>query len=260
MSIRVAGVALDIDDTRILSDVSLSVESGTVHGIIGPNGSGKSTLLRCIYRALRPAAGTVHFDDDDLWADLSSKAAARRRAVVAQDNSVDLEFSVRELALMGRTPHQGVFDRDTARDHRIVDEALEQVQMGWAAGRLVGTLSGGERQRVFLARALCQQTPILVLDEPTNHLDVRAQVELLRLVRSLGLTTLCALHDLDQAAGFCDRITVMHHGRAVASGPPDEILTVELIREVFGVAAHLGPHPITGRLHIAVAPIDHPVT
>jgi len=127
--------------------------------------------------------------------------------------------------------------------------------MGWAARRLVGTLSGGERQRVFLARAIAQDAPILVLDEPTNHLDVRAQLELLELVRSLQLTTLTALHDLDHAASVCDSITVLHRGSVVATGTPTEVLTPALIREVFGVDAHIGTHPLTGRMHIAVAPL-----
>ena len=122
----------------------------------------------------------------------------------------------------------------------------------WAAHRTITTLSGGERQRVLLARALAQQAPLIILDEPTNHLDIGAQLELLTLVRTLGVTVLAALHDLDQAAAFADRIAVLDHGRVAAVGPPAEVLTPELIAEVFRVRAHVGPHPLTGRPHVAV--------
>ena len=256
MKVTVAGVHVVIDDHRIVSDVSVEVQSGHLHGVVGPNGSGKSTILRCIYRSLRPTEGAVRLDGDDLWRDLSARAAARRRAVVAQDTNLDLDFSVRDVVAMGRAPHKRLFERDNQRDAVLIDKALADVGMAWAGERLVATLSGGERQRVFLARALVQQAPILVLDEPTNHLDVRAQVELLELVRSLGLTTITALHDLDHAASICDAITVVHHGRVVVTGPPIEVLTPQLIGDVFGVRAHVGSHPITGRMHIAVAPLD----
>jgi iron complex transport system ATP-binding protein len=140
----------------------------------------------------------------------------------------------------------------------IVEQALVTVGMEWAANRIVTTLSGGERQRVMLARALAQQAPVLVLDEPTNHLDIRAQLELLEMVHSLGLTTIAALHDLDQAASLCDQITVLDAGRVVATGTPGEVLTVDLLRPTFGVRAHIGTHPLTGRTHIAVATLDPP--
>lgn len=253
MKVEVDGVGVVIDDQPILDGVSLAVGPGEFHGLIGPNGSGKSTLLRCLYRALRPVTGVVKLGDDDLWADLSARSAARRRAIVAQEHVIDLAFTVRELVLLGRAPHKGMFERDGAQDLAVVDEALEQVGMAWAADRVVTTLSGGERQRALLARALTQQAPILLLDEPTNHLDVRAQLELLELARSLTLTTLAALHDLDQAASICDGITVLSAGRVVASGHPDEVLTAELIEAVFGVRAVLGIHPLTGRRHVMTA-------
>ena len=253
MNVTIAGVDVVIETHQILGDVSIDIATGHFHGIVGPNGSGKSTLLRCIYRALEPTHGLVLLDGDDLWRTLSARHAARRRAIVAQDSAIDLDFSVRDVVAMGRAPHKGLFDRDDQNDRRIIDDALTSVGMAWAVDRLVATLSGGERQRVLLARALAQQAPILVLDEPTNHLDVRAQLELLDLVHSLGHTTIAALHDLDHAASLCHTISVLHLGRLVVTGPPHEVLTPELIGDVFGVRAHIGTHPITGRLHIAVA-------
>ncbi|MEZ5406926.1 MAG: ABC transporter ATP-binding protein [Acidimicrobiales bacterium] len=253
MKVEVDGVRVVIDHQPILDGVSLAVGPGEFHALIGPNGSGKSTLLRCLYRALRPATGVVKLGGDDVWADLSARSAARRRAIVAQEHVIDLAFTVRELVLLGRAPHKGMFERDGNQDLAVADDALEQVGMAWAADRVVTTLSGGERQRALLARALTQQAPILLLDEPTNHLDVRAQLELLELARSLKLTTLAALHDLDQAAAVCDGITVLSAGRVVASGHPDEVLTAELIEAVFGVRAVLGIHPLTGRRHVMTA-------
>ncbi|MEQ1701015.1 MAG: ABC transporter ATP-binding protein [Ilumatobacteraceae bacterium] len=255
MKVSISGLRVEIDAHTIVHHADLEVAPGTIHGLIGPNGSGKSTLLRCVYRALRPAAGVVHLGDDDLWRDLSAKESARRRAVVSQDSALDFDYTVRDVVAMGRMPHSSLFGRAEARDAEIIEHALDAVSMGWAARRLVGTLSGGERQRVFLARAIAQDAPVLLLDEPTNHLDVRAQLELLELVRSLGLTTLTALHDLDHAASVCDALTVLEGGSVVATGTPTDVLTPALIREVFGVDAHIGTHPLTGRMHIAVAPL-----
>jgi iron complex transport system ATP-binding protein len=256
VNVTIAGLDVVIDDQPILAGVSIEVRSGHVHGIIGPNGSGKSTLLRAIYRSLRPSAGAVLIDGADLWRQLSARASARKRAVVTQDSAIDFDFSVRDVVAMGRAPHKGIFDRDDRNDAAIIDGALASVGMTWADTRLVATLSGGERQRVLLARALAQQAPILVLDEPTNHLDVRAQLELLDLVRSLGLTTIAALHDLDHAASVCDTVSVLRSGSVVASGAPLDVLTPAMILDVFGVRAHIGTHPLTGKLHIAVAAVN----
>ena len=156
---------------------------------------------------------------------------------------------------MGRTPHKSLLDRDGHEDRSIVQEALERVGMDWAAGRLFSTLSGGERQRALVARALAQQAPLLVLDEPTNHLDVRAQLDLLELLRELRLTTLAALHDLDQAASYCDRLAVLSQGSLVAAGAPLDVLTPAFLADVFGVSAHIGDHPLTGRPHVSIAPL-----
>ncbi|MET7320239.1 ABC transporter ATP-binding protein [Streptomyces sp. NPDC005549] len=251
------GVGIDIAATRIVSDVSLRIAPGEMVGLVGPNGSGKSTLLRSAYRVLRPAAGAVLIDAESVW-DLSAREAARRRAIVTQHTVLGAEFSVEEVVAMGRTAHKGVLDRDGAQDRRTVEQALEDVHMGWAARRSFATLSGGEQQRVLVARALAQEAGLLILDEPTNHLDVRAQFEVLDLLRQLGLTTLTALHDLDHAVSYCDRVAVMAEGRLVAVGIPEDVLTPALVHRVFGVRAILDTHPITGRPRIAVASAGQP--
>ena len=252
MKLELQGVSAVIDTRLIVSDVTLTVEPGEFLALIGPNGSGKSTLLRTIYRALRPADGVVLLDDADVWK-LPARTAARRRAVVTQHQSLSVDFTVREVVTMGRAPHKSLLDRDGSADRELVTDALERVSLSGAGERLFSTLSGGERQRALVARALAQQAPLIVLDEPTNHLDVRAQLDLLSLVRELGVTTLAALHDLDHAAGYADRVAVLEQGRLVAHGAPLDVITESLLRKVFGVRAHIGPHPIHGRPHVAVA-------
>ncbi len=252
MKVVVDGVRVRIDDSVIIDGADLVAEAGHVTGIIGPNGSGKSTLLRCLYRALRPAAGTVHIGQDDVWRS-GARQAGLRTAVVAQDHDLDNDYSVTEVVAMGRIPHKRLLDRDSAADHRIAADALERVRMGWAGERVFATLSGGERQRVLVARALTQQTPVLLLDEPTNHLDIGAQLELLDLVRELDLTTVAALHDLDHATTYCDRLVLVHDGRVVVSGTPADVLVPERVAEVFGVDSAVVPHPLTGKPHFVSA-------
>jgi iron complex transport system ATP-binding protein len=245
-------ISVSLASARIVSGVSLRVEPGELVGLVGPNGSGKSTLLRSAYRVLRPTGGAALIGGESVW-NMSAREAARRRAIVTQHTVLDAEFSVDEVVAMGRTPRKGMLDRDTGRDRQIVAQALGDVRMQWAAHRSFSSLSGGEQQRVLLARALAQEAGLLILDEPTNHLDIRAQLEVLDLVRRLGLTTLTALHDLDHAVSYCDRVAVLAKGRLVAVGPPADILTPGLVHDVFGVRAVLDTHPLTGRPRIAVA-------
>ncbi len=254
MRLTLRHVDITIDTSEIISGVSLTVDSGEFVALVGPNGSGKSTLLRSVYRALRPTTGVVLLNDEDVWR-MPARQAAQRRAVVTQHQSASADFTVQEIVAMGRGPHKRLLDREGSADRRIIADALDRVGMTNSAGRLFSTLSGGERQRVLVARALAQEAPLVVLDEPTNHLDVRAQLELLGLVRELGVTTLAALHDLDHAASYADRVAVLDGGNLIAHGLPLDVLTESLIAKVFGVQAHIGPHPIHGRPHIAVAPL-----
>jgi iron complex transport system ATP-binding protein len=253
MRVKVSGLSVTIDDNDILGDADLSVEPGTVTGLIGPNGSGKSTLLRCVYRALKPVAGTVHIGADDVWR-TNARQAGKRTAVVTQDHDLDNDFSVLETVTMGRLPHKGILERDTQADHDIVHNALSRVGMDWATNRVFARLSGGERQRVLVARALAQQAPVLLLDEPTNHLDVGSQLDLLDLVRELGLTTIAALHDLDHATAYCDQLVLLHAGRVVTTGTPEDVLSPGRVAEVFGVRSTIVAHPLTGRPHFVTAP------
>ncbi|WP_439863342.1 ABC transporter ATP-binding protein [Pseudomonas antarctica] len=228
-----------------LCDASLQVGAGEFVGLIGPNGSGKTSLLRCAYRFTKPDQGDVSLAHQNVWKQ-SSKWCAQRIAVVLQEFPDAFGLRVDEVVAMGRTPHKGLFDSDTPHDRQLIRQALQSVGMQVFEDHAFATLSGGEKQRVILARALAQQPELLVLDEPTNHLDPRYQLELLRLVKRLNIGTLASIHDLNLAAAFCDRLYVIDHGRIIASGTPHEVLTVELLRDVFGVEALIDTHPLSG--------------
>ena len=261
---RARGVRLDIEGVSValgghpvLDGVTVRVPPGSVTGLVGPNGSGKSTLLRTCYRALAPAAGAVLLDGRDVRR-LSAREAAREAAVVLQEHPGDFAFTATEVVMMGRIPHKRPLDPDTPADRRIAAGALARVGAAHLAGRAFSTLSGGEKQRVLIARALAQQARVLLLDEPTNHLDVRAQLEIMQLVRGLGLTVLAAIHDLNLAAGFCDQLCLLAGGRVRAAGPPAEVLRPELIAEVLGVGAVLREHPVSGRPELSFYPLPAP--
>lgn len=255
MKLDIAGVSVDIDKAPIVADANLFAHPGEVVALVGPNGCGKSTLLRTVYRALRARTGSVLIGGDDV-ARLTARQSARRTAVVAQEAASDFEFTAYEVVAMGRTPHHRALERDGATDRAVCMHALEHVGMRPLARRLFSTLSGGEKQCVLVARAIAQQTQLLILDEPTNHLDINYQHEILSLVRSLGLTTVAALHDLSLAATYCDRIYVMQEGRIVAAGPPHNVLTAEIVRTVFAVQLRRLRDPDTGRLHLAFERLD----
>ena len=228
-----------------LRNASLQVGAGEFVGLIGPNGSGKTSLLRCAYRFSKPAQGEVLLAHQNVWKQ-TAKWCAQRIAVVLQEFPDAFGLRVDEVVAMGRTPHKGLFDGDTLYDQQRVQTVLESVGMQGFEDHAFATLSGGEKQRVILARALAQQPQLLILDEPTNHLDPRYQLELLRLVKRLKIGTLASIHDLNLAAAFCDRLYVINHGRIVASGTPQDVLTTELLRNVFDVEALIDEHPLHG--------------
>ncbi|GII95958.1 ABC transporter ATP-binding protein [Sinosporangium siamense] len=242
----VDGVSLSAGTFRIVRDLSLTAAPGEVVGLVGPNGSGKSTLLRSVYRVVRPAAGRVSVDGQDAWS-IGSRSYARMVAAVVQEAaSVEGDLTVREVVAMGRTPYKRLLDGETPDDRRAMTTALDGVGAAHLTHRTFTHLSGGEKQRVLIARALAQRPALLVLDEPTNHLDIRHQLDVLALLRRLPATVLLALHDLNLAAAFCDRMYVLKAGQVAASGPPAEVLTPALISEVYGVASEVAVHPRTG--------------
>src|SRR6202034_3264695 len=194
----------------------------------GPNVCFKYTILKALYRVHRPVSGQVLLDGTDLLS-MPQKDAARRIAVVAQESTVEFDFTVLEMVMIGRTPHKKAFDRDDKTDQAVVDQAIEQAGCADLAHRGFNTLSGGEKQRVLIAQAIAQGADHLILDEPTNHLDIRYQIEILELVSTLGVTVLAAIHDLSLAALFCDTVHLLGGGRVVAGGPPGTVITSGLV-------------------------------
>ena len=234
MNICATDIKMEIGNNEILKGVSIDSKNREFIGIIGPNGSGKSTLLKCIYRILKPNNGCIMLGEEDI-SKMSVKESAKKLAVVAQHNYYNFDFSVGEVVLMGRSPHKKSLEPDNSEDYDIVNESLEKVGMLGFKNRSFSTLSGGEQQRVILARALAQQTPCLILDEPTNHLDIKYQLSLLNIVKSLNLTIISAIHDLNIASMYCDRLFVMKNGRIVGMGTPQEVLTKEFIKEIYDI-------------------------
>ena len=221
----------------LLHPTSFALDAGRVLGIVGPNGAGKTTLLRLLYRFHRPVTGAVCIDGQDIWA-LSARSAAQRVAAVLQEQPSDFALTVGEIVALGRTPHRRGFAGSVgARDKEIIDRALDQLDLHGLSDRHLGTLSGGERQRVMVARALAQEPGLLILDEPTNHLDIRHQLEVLALIRSLPLTIVTSLHDLNLAAGVCDDVLLLQSGRTMGFGPPTEVLSEAAVGQAFQVQA-----------------------
>ena len=234
MNITAENIKMKIGDNEILKGVSIDSKNREFVGIIGPNGSGKSTLLKSIYRILKPNDGCIKLGDMDI-SKMSIKESAKKMAVVSQHNYYNFDFTVKEVVSMGRSPHKKNLERDNIEDFEIVKESLQKVGMSEFSNRSFSTLSGGEQQRVILARALAQQTPCLILDEPTNHLDIKYQLSLLNIVKDLDLTIVAAIHDLNIAAMYCDRLFVMKNGKIVGSGTPQEVLTKEFIKEIYDI-------------------------
>lgn len=258
MRIQLTDISIKLGQTPIVHDVDLDVPARAFLAIVGPNGSGKTTLLRAIYQAVRPTSGAIHIDGRDLLR-MPTRDAARLRAVVPQFQDGEVGLSALEVVSTGRHAHSPWWAIQRSDDQDAALQALQRTGASALADRAFGTLSGGERQRVLLARALAQQASTLLLDEPTNHLDARAQLDLLALLSALELTRVAVLHDLDHALAYADRIAVMHDGRLIATGRPEEVLTDALTRRVFGVRSQIMRHPMTGRPHLLTATTaDHP--
>jgi iron complex transport system ATP-binding protein len=232
-----------------LHEVSLSVAPGEFLALTGPNGSGKTTLLRLVLGFLPPTRGRLELLGSPVER-LSPRERALRVAWVPQAEQARDDVPLRDYVLYGRYPHHGRLDRETAEEHELARSTLVAVGLSDLAGQGLLSISGGERQRATLARALVQSTPVLLLDEPTAHLDIAHQLDILGRVRALtrerNVAVIAALHDLNLAARFADRIAVLSRGRLVADGPPSAVLSEELVARVWGISADLHREPRTG--------------
>jgi len=249
--LKVEKLSVSYGQRRVLHNVSLQVNSGEVTALIGPNGAGKSTLVRAVSGVIPLDGGTIRTNGDNL-AVMPPMQRARYLAVVPQAVSLPPAFTVWETVLMGRTPYLNFLGQTSASDEDVVRRALQRVEALDLAERRVGELSGGEQQRVLLARALAQSTPILLLDEPTAHLDLQHQVSLMETVRQLahrdGLAVLIALHDLNLAARYADRVALLVQGEIKAMGTPRQVLTSALISAAYHLPVQVVPHPFADAL------------
>ncbi|MFC4602106.1 heme ABC transporter ATP-binding protein [Rhodococcus kronopolitis] len=246
-------VSVSYGDNHVVQNVSITVGANEIVTLIGPNGSGKSTVMKALSGQLSPRSGTVQLEGSDL-----SSWPPRRRAqaigMLNQKNTAPTDMTVRELVGYGRHPHHRWYERTTPDDNEAVEWAIAHTELAAMAQRPVSQLSGGEAQRAWLAMVLAQRPRVLLLDEPTTYLDIAHQHEVLEVVtslnRTLGIAVLMVLHDLNQASTFSDRIVALASGRVVAEGAPREVLTANLIREVYGMEAEVEEHPVTTRPRI----------
>ncbi|MER8067442.1 ABC transporter ATP-binding protein [Streptomyces sp. NPDC094034] len=242
-------LTLAYEDRTVVHELDLAVPDGRVSVIVGPNACGKSTTLRALGRLLKPRGGAVLLDGTEL-ARIPTRRIARSIGLLPQSPAAPEAITVADLVSRGRQPHQSWWRQWSDEDERAVTDAMERTDVAALADRSVDELSGGQRQRVWIAMALAQETDLLLLDEPTTFLDIAHQVEVLDLVRRLnhdqGRTVVIVLHDLNQAARYADHLIAMKAGRIVAEGRPAEVVTAELVREVFGLESVVVPDPVTG--------------
>ena len=246
--LEINDLTLGYGDSVIIDGLDVEIPKGKFTALVGPNGCGKSTLLKSLARTLSPTRGTITLKGKSIHK-TSAKALAREIAFLPQVLTIPEGISVRELVGYGRSPYNDLWGRLKASDHRIVDEAIERVQIGALADRWLHDLSGGQRQRAWLAMILAQRAPLVLLDEPTTYLDINHQVELMDMIRDMvaqGQTVIAVLHDLNQAFRHADHVIMLKEGQLAISASPAEAATSELMQQVFSVEAEIHPDPLAG--------------
>lgn len=242
-ALQLRGLSMAFSTTPLFQGLDLDLKGGQFVGLIGPNGAGKTTLLKLVMGLLRPSAGQILLDGRALT-DWTRRALSRQITLVPQETQLGFDFSVEEVVAMGRNPYLGRFQTPGPRDLKLIEAAMVHTGVQPFAERPLNTLSGGERQRVIIARAIAQETPILLLDEVTANLDLSHQLEILELARELarqGRLVLAAMHDLSMASRFCDRLLLLSEGGIRADGIPERVLTPDNLRDYFGIEAEVQP-------------------
>ncbi|MFC2039424.1 ABC transporter ATP-binding protein [Chloroflexota bacterium] len=257
IKLSISHVSFSYIDVPALHDIDLEIGGGEMVALLGPNGSGKTTLIKLASGVLRPRGGEIHLDGSSLRR-LKRREIAQKIAVVPQLFHMPFAFTLREVALLGRTPFLKTFSNEEEWDQQVVDSAMEQTGIAQLGQRFFNELSGGERQKGILAMALAQEPKLLLMDEPTAHLDINHQMEILELVKGLncekGITVIGAMHDLNLAALYFDRLVLLKEGRIFADGPPSDVLTEETIREVFTASVLVKQHPSMRTPYIVITP------
>lgn len=250
VNVEAQNIYLAYGKSVVVKDVSFKAEAGLVSGLIGPNGSGKSTIIKALGRLIPVSSGKIFIEGRDVKS-YSQRELAALVGMVPQFPLLPGLFTAYDVVLMGRNPHIGFFGWEKEIDHQIAREAMRMAGIGALAGRRINELSGGEIQSVVIARALAQETGAIILDEPTSNLDIGREVEILDLLKGLalekGITIIMALHDLNLAAQYCDRITLLNGGRVQSVGSPEEVITEDAIKDVYGARSLIFPHPLNKR-------------
>ncbi|MDI6888162.1 MAG: ABC transporter ATP-binding protein [Methanocellales archaeon] len=257
ITLKINNIACRYESAEILENIEFSASGGDFVGVLGPNGSGKTTLLRSISRTMRPHIGTVLLNEKNIYA-LPSKEVARNLAVVPQESPISFDFTALEIVLMGRTPHLGRFEIESAKDLAIAKKAMKLTNTRHLSQRPITELSGGERQRIVIARALAQEPKVLLLDEPTMHLDINHQIEILNLIKRLNreekMIIIAVFHDLNLAALYCDLLMLLHQRKIFSLGSPEKVLTAENIKRVYDAEVLVKRHPATNSIYVTLLP------
>lgn len=244
-----------VDNKAIIDDISLNIKAGETIAIVGPNGAGKTSLLKCLHGEKSHYLGNIYLNGKPLNS-FSSKDIAQKIAVVSQHSESAFNLTVLDIVNMGLIPHKGLFDRNTDIDTRNIEKALLKVDLLNKKHQIFSTLSGGEQQRVLIARAIVQQPDILIMDEPTNHLDMYYQHQILMLAKTLNITLLITIHDLNLAAQYCDRIIMINNGKLFADNSPEHVFTPEKLTTVFKLECAVDKNPFTQKTRITFAGIN----
>lgn len=238
---------------EVLKDININIERGKFYTILGPNGSGKTTLLRILSKSLQMEKGDIFLDGINV-AQIKPTLLAKKMAVVPQSTEIEFDFSVQDIVLMGRTPHNTRFSSESEKDIKIAINAMKCTNTLQLKNKSINKLSGGEKQRVVVARAIAQDTEIILLDEPISHLDIHHQIEIMNQLRQLNknknITIVAVLHDLNIAAAYADHMILMHDGGVYSEGTPVEVLTEDIIKQVYGLEVYITKNPKTGKTFI----------
>lgn len=239
--IKTVDVNYQIQDLKILDQISLQIEKNHFIGLVGPNGSGKTTFIKHLYRAIKPSKKAVYINGNAIE-DMTQKQLAHALTVMKQENTSDLEYTVFQMAIMGRAPYRRSYESYRKEDEELAERFFRSVGMYDKKDRSFSTLSGGEKQRVLIARSLVQGADILLLDEPTNHLDIFYQLFLIQTIKDMDKTVISVFHDLNLAASYCDHLYVLKNGKIVQQGTVKEVITKEMLRKCFSVEADIIDH------------------
>lgn len=251
--IKIQGLNYSVNEREILKDINLEIKKGLFYSIVGPNGSGKTTLLRNISRTIEPSKNTICIENKDIL-NFKYKDFAKVLSYVPQNTSIDLDFTSLDVVLMGRHPYLKRFESEKESDLAIAEKSMKMTNTWHLKNKSIKTLSGGERQRVIIARALAQESRIMLLDEPISQLDIHNQIEIMDTIRLLnkkyGITVISVLHDLNIAAQYSDYLIFLNEGQVVSLGEPDLVLTEETIKKVYNLDVLMIRNPINGKPHL----------